>query len=303
MWSKRYMAKQKILITGCGGLLGSELLKYLSKYYIVKGVDLSDFDICNEAIVNKFISNYQPMAVCHTAAYTDVDQAENEKDKVEAVNIIGTENIAKACRNVKAKLIYYSTDYVFSGEKNSPYTEDDIPDPVNNYGQSKLKGEQRVVSILEDYLIMRTSWLYGYKGKNFVHSIIKKGYEQVRSVQREEIISPIKIVDDQIGNPTWCYDVACQTKVMIENNMQGLYHCSSGGEVSWYELSKTIFEILKMKVLLKPCSTEDYPHIAKRPAYSSMENKNLIDAGFNVMRDFKIALSDFLTGQKDIIGK
>lgn len=295
------MAKQKILITGCKGLLGSELLNYFQKDYVVKGVDIADFDICNETAVNEYIEKYQPTAVCHTAAYTDVDQAENEKEKVEAVNILGTENIVQACRSVNAKLIYYSTDYVFNGENNRPYTEDNSPDPLNHYGKSKLEGEQKVSEILDDYVILRTAWLYGYKGNSFVRTIIKKGYEQIRSVQKGEIISPLEIIDDQIGNPTWTNDLAKQTKVLIESNLKGLYHCSSNGEVSWYELAETIFDILDMKILMKAIKTKDYNQIAKRPSYSSLENKCLNDAGLNVMRNYKDALSEFLIKDKDII--
>ncbi len=293
------MDKKKILITGCRGLLGSELLDYFSNDFIVKGIDLPDLDICDFEPIKEFFESFQPSIVCHTAAYTDVDQAENEKEKVEAVNIIGAENIARACSSVNAKLIYYSTDYVFNGEKKKPYIEDDIPDPLNVYGQSKLEGERLVTSILDNYLIIRTSWLYGFKGKSFVRSIIKKGYEQIRAVQRGEIITPLSIVDDQTGNPTWTYDLVKQTKVMIENDLNGLYHCSSIGETSWYELAENIFEMLNMKILMKPCKAKDYPHIARRPAYSSLENKRLNDTGSNNMRDWKVALSEFLTKQKD----
>ncbi|MFH2048794.1 MAG: dTDP-4-dehydrorhamnose reductase [bacterium] len=293
------MTKKKILITGCRGLLGSELLNCFSNDFIVKGIDLPDLDICDFEAVKNIIESFQPSVVCHTAAYTDVDQAENEKEIVEAVNIIGTENIAKACLRVNAKLIYYSTNYVFNGEKKAPYTENDIPYPLNIYGYSKLEGERLVSSILDNYLIIRTSWLYGFKGKSFVRSIIKKGYEQIRAVQRGEIITPLSIVNDQIGNPTSTYDLAKQTKVMIENDLKGLYHCSSIGETSWYDLTKNIFDILNMKILMKPCKAKDYPHIAKRPAYSSLENKCLNDAGLNIMSDWKMALSEFLTKQKD----
>lgn len=293
------MDKKKILITGCRGLLGSELLNCFSNDFMVKGIDLPDLDICDFEAVKNLTESFRPSIVCHTAAFTDVDQAENKKEKVEAVNINGTESIAKACLSVDAKLIYYSTDYIFNGEKKTPYTEEDIPDPLNVYGISKLEGEHCLASILDSYIIVRTSWLYGFKGKSFVRTIIKEGYEQIRAVQRGEIISHIKIVDDQIGNPTWTHELANQTKVMIENDLNGLYHCSSIGETSWYELAENIFKNLNMKILMKPCKTRDYPHIARRPAYSSLENKGLKDLNLNIMRGWEIALSEFLTKQKD----
>jgi len=293
------MAKKKILITGYRGLLGNELYNYFSNDFDVYGIDKTNFDICDKLAVNKLMESFKPMAVCHTAAYTDVDKAENEKEKVEAVNINSTEIIAHACKKAKSKLIYYSTDYVFNGEKNSPYIEDDTPDPINIYGHSKLEGERRVASIFDDFVIMRTSWLYGSKGKSFVRAIIKKGYEQIRAVQRGEIITHIKVVDDQIGNPTWTNDLAYQTKIVIENDLKGLYHSSANGDVSWYGLAKEIFELLNMSILLKPCKSDQYPQIAIRPVYSSLENRRLKELGLDVMRHYKIALSEFLTKKKD----
>jgi dTDP-4-dehydrorhamnose reductase len=210
------------------------------------------------------------------------------------INAEGTENIARACREVGAKLIYYSTDYVFDGAKSSPYVESDPTNPQTHYGRGKLEGEKKVASLLDDYVILRIAWLYGHVGKNFVRTMVQLGFRQMQQSRQGEIITPLKVVDDQLGNPCWTHEVARQTRAVLANNLTGVYHATSEGETSWYGFVRMIFEKLNMPVKVRPCTTEEFPRPAPRPKRSSLENKRLKEAGLNVMRPWDIALAEFL---------
>ena len=210
------------------------------------------------------------------------------------INATGTKNIVNACLQVGAKIIYFSTDYIFDGTKGSPYLESDQPNPKTVYGKSKLEGEKWIVELTDNYAILRIAWLYGTYGKNFLKTILKVGVEQISNKKKGKPVESIQVVDDQVGNPTWTIDVVKQTEKVINNDLKGIFHCTSESEVSWYGFASDIFRILKMNVELKPCTTEEYSRPARRPRYSSLENENLKDAGLNVMRDYKVALQDFL---------
>lgn len=292
--------KDKILITGARGQLGSDLMAVLGQRYEVVGCDIEDFDITNADAVRQHLTQIKPTIVLHAAAFTDVDRCESEPERAMAVNAEATGYIAATCRDLGARMIYYSTDYVFDGKKRSPYVESDEPNPQTAYGRSKLEGERRVREALTAYAILRLAWVYGAHGKNFVRMMLKLGYEQIRAVQRGEIITPLKVVDDQIGNPTWTMDIARQTEVVLrERLLSGIYHCTSAGETSWYGLTERIFAQLRMTVHMRPCTTDQFPRPAPRPAYSALENAALKAAGQNVMRDWREALAEFLTARKE----
>lgn len=268
----------KVLVTGANGMLGQDLCPILEKngYEVVK-TDIHNLDITNSRMVEDVFSKEKPDIVVHCAAYTNVDKAEEDLETARLINAKGTENIAKVCKKINAVMVYISTDYVFNGEiKNEPYKPTDTPKPLNNYGLTKFEGEEAVRKHLEKYYICRTSWLYGHQGKNFVETMITLA-------DRPEI----KVVDDQIGCPTWTVELANAIVQIIKSQNYGIYHTCGTGAVTWYGFAKEIFNLAKLKVNLKPCSTSEYPRPAKRPAYSVMENGG-------ICRDWRIALQDYL---------
>ncbi len=293
------MAKRKILVTGCRGQLGTELMEYLGRRCAVVGVDVHDCDVREYRQVLACLGSTKPDVVVHAAAFTDVDGCETNANTAESINRYGTENVARACAAIGARLVYYSTDYVFDGTKGTPYVESDPPNPRTVYGKSKRGGEDAVTSLLDDFAILRIAWLYGRRGKNFVRTVIRLGFNQRRRIERGRIITPLKVVDDQIGNPCWTVEVARQTEVIIDHGVTGLFHATSEGETSWYGLACAVFQGLDMPVRIRPCTTEEYAGAAPRPKYSSLENKRLRSLGLNVMRDWQIALAEFL-GKKGV---
>lgn len=285
--------KKKLLVTGSKGQLGRDLIDTLSAKYNISGFDIDDVDIRNLEQLKSFFIQKKPGIVLHTAAFIDVDGCESDIETAMSVNAGGTENVALACKDIGAKLVYYSTDYVFDGENNSPYIESDQPNPQTIYGKSKLEGEKKIAEILDNYTILRIAWLYGAHGNNFVRTMIKLGNEQINNVKDGEGKEPLTVVIDQFGNPTWTVEIARQTEVVINNKLTGVYHCTSEGETTWYDFAKTIFMELPMKVFLKSCTTDEFPRPAKRPKYSVLENKNLKDLSLNIMSDYKTALREF----------
>lgn len=286
------MAVDKLLVTGCGGQLGRELVAHFSTKYSVVGVGREECDITDHNLVFSTIKKHKPAVVLHTAACTDVDDCELKPEMAMSVNSIGTGNIARACREVGARLFYFSTDYVFDGNSEVPYVESDVPSPQSVYGQSKLEGERIATSELSNCVIMRVAWLYGAHGKNFVRTMIELGLEQMRS--SKEPLTPLAVVEDQVGNPTWTLEVARQTEQLLAGNITGVVHATSGGETSRYSLAMRIFNELEMLVKIRPCTSDEFPRPAPRPMWSSLDNRRLRESGVNVMRDWKAALADFL---------
>jgi len=284
----------KILVTGHRGQLGTDLMAILSETYEVIGVDLPELDIRDRDAVMDTVRHEQPQVVIHAAAYTDVDGCESDRETAMAVNSEGTRNVAQACAEIGARVIYYSTDYVFDGEKASAYVEDDIPNPGTVYGQSKLAGERAVQEQVDNHLILRIAWVYGQQGKNFVKTMIRLGQQQLEKSSRREKVAPLRVVDDQFGNPTWTVEICHQTSALLETDLKGVYHSTSGGEVSWYRFSQDIFESLGMAIDVQPCTTEEFPRPAPRPGRSSLENVRLKTAGLNRMRGYHEALTEFL---------
>lgn len=276
-------------------------MTYMSDRYSVSGADLPELDITNKSAVINLIMLERPVVVIHAAAYTDVDGCESNPGQAMAVNADGTENIATACRKVGAHLIYYSTDYVFDGAKGAPYVEEDTPNPQTIYGRSKLAGEERIESILDNYVIMRIAWVYGANGRNFVKTIVRLGREQIEKGQKGLFASKLQVVNDQIGNPTWTMDIVRQTDEILKSGLQGLFHASSEHPTSWYDFTTAVFDELRMDVKVEPCTSEQFPRPARRPPCSAMENTRLKQARINVMRDYREALSEFLSVNRERI--
>jgi dTDP-4-dehydrorhamnose reductase len=274
----------KVLVTGAKGQLGYDVVERLKELNIEHiGVDRDDFDLTNENQTKEFILNYKPDVVIHCAAYTAVDKAEDEREICYAVNVLGTKYIAEACREIDAKMVYISTDYVFDGEKEEPYNEDDKPNPINYYGYTKYLGEEEVKKNLQKYFIVRTSWVFGKNGNNFVKTMLRLGQEK-----RE-----IKVVCDQVGSPTYSYDLARLLCDMIQTDKYGTYHATNEGYCSWYEFACEIFKIAGMDVKVIPIRSEEYPAKARRPKNSRLGKKMLYE-NFKKMPSWLEALSTYL---------
>ncbi len=283
-----------ILVTGCRGQLGRDLVASFSADHSVRGVDLEEFDIRDRARTLEAIRKADPGTVLHAAAYTDVDGCKGNRELAMAVNADGAENMALACRKVGARMVYYSTDYVFDGKAGGAYTEDDQTDPQTVYGQSKLAGEQAVQNVLDDYVILRIAWLYGRHGRNFVKTMIKLGFQQLRNRQQGRKVTPLKVVDDQFGNPCWTMDIARQTRAVLSGQLTGLFHATSEGETSWYGFTQGIFATMKLDVVVEPCTSDESPRPAPRPKRSTLSNQRLNEAGLNIMPDWRSSLESFL---------
>ena len=253
----------KILITGAKGMLARDIVSALEPNNELALADIDEFDICQRDDVFSFIGLYRPELVIHCAAYTNVDKAEDEKELVYKINGKGTKNIAEACNVSNIKMLYISTDYVFDGSKGTPYTTDDdcFLKPLNVYGKSKLLGEEHVKNICDKYFIVRTSWLYGKGGKNFVSTMLKLA----------ETHDTVRVVSDQIGRPTYAPHLSHAISKLIQTDSYGVYHISNGGQCSWYEFAKEIFDMADIDIKVEPVTSEQYGIKALRPAYSVMD--------------------------------
>lgn len=270
-------ASMPLLVTGAKGMLGQDLCPILEDAgYEVIETDVDTLDITNAEQVNQVLKDKMPEVVIHCAAYTNVDKAEEDLKTAELINVTGTENIADACGKLGITMVYISTDYVFDGTKDSPYTPQDKPNPINNYGMTKYEGEEAVRSFCEKHYIARTSWLYGHHGKNFVETML--------SLKDKE---ELKVVDDQIGCPTWTVELANGILKLLDSKPYGTYHVCGSGHTSWYGFAKEIFKLSGLEVNLKPCTTDEFPRAAKRPAFSIMENEG-------ICRNWQFALKDYL---------
>lgn len=269
----------KILVTGANGMLGQDLCPILedSGYEVVE-TDVDTLDITSTENVKKVLELEKPDFVIHCAAYTNVDKAEEDLKTAELINVTGTENIADICGKLGITLVYISTDYVFDGEKQEPYLPNDRVNPLNNYGMTKYEGEEAVRSLCDQYYVVRTSWLYGHHGKNFVETMLNIAKNNKN----------LKVVDDQIGSPTWTVDLSNGIISLLKTNAEyGTYHICGAGATSWYGFAKEIFNQAGVDVNLTPCTTNEFPRPAKRPSFSKMES-------FGKCRNWKVALRDYL---------
>ena len=292
----------KIMITGCKGQLGNELQRIIKtgkseignapKEIIeasVLPVDIDELDITNLSAVESFVLKNKPDVIINSAAMTNVDGCETMQDVAFKVNAVGVRNLSMAAKKIGAKLIHVSTDYVFAGDANKPYIEWDTVNPKSAYGASKALGEKYALEFNDKTFIVRTSWLYGYIGKNFVKT--------VRRVIRER--GAITVVNDQIGNPTNANDLAHHILKLALTEEYGIYHCTGNGECSWYDFAVKIAEYSGFGDVVKPCTTEEYPTPTKRPAYSSLRNLALECSIGDEMRDWQVALKEYIEKVED----
>lgn len=281
----------KILVTGATGQLGFDILKELKRRnHIAVGVSSKEMDITNFNEVKDVIKKVNPQAIIHCAAYTAVDNAEEDIEKCRKVNAYGTENIAKICKELDIKMMYYSTDYVFSGEGKDYWKPDDkIKEPLNIYGKTKYEGEIAVQKYLDKFYIIRISWVFGINGNNFVKTMLKLGKER----------DVVCVVNDQIGSPTYTYDLAKLSVDMIESDKYGIYHATNEGICSWYEFAKEIFRQSNTDIKLKGIKSCEFPTKARRPKNSRMNKDKLVENGFNRLPSWQNALSRYLKEIED----
>ena len=279
-----------ILITGILGQLGYDLAKEFTK----RGVEyiapsLEELELTTEAGAKNFILDKKPEMVVHCAAYTAVDKAESEAELALTVNGMGTRWVAEACREIGAKMIYISTDYVFGGDGKTPYEVNDEKKPVNVYGRSKLLGEDAVNALVEKHFIVRTSWVFGINGNNFIKTMLKLGQTKKK----------INVVNDQIGSPTYTPDLSRLLADMAASDKYGTYHATNEGFCSWADFAREIFEQAGLDVEVDGIPTIEYPTPAKRPFNSRLSKKSLDEAGFDRLPPWQDALKRYLVELKN----
>lgn len=282
----------KVLVTGVKGQLGYDVVRELqSRGHEAIGVDIEEMDITDETAVSRVMEETAPEAVIHCSAFTAVDRAEEEQELCYKVNVQGTENIAKMCQKLGCKMLYLSTDYIFSGEGQRPWEPEDTPSPLNSYGQSKYQGEVALRQYVDKYFIVRISWVFGINGNNFIKTMLRLGKEN----------GAVKVVDDQIGSPTYTFDLAKLLVDMIETEQYGAYHATNEGICSWYEFAKEIFQEANMKeVTVTPVSSEEFPVKAKRPKNSRMSKEKLVQNGFSLLPSWQDAVKRYIEELKKV---
>lgn len=279
----------KIAIIGVNGQLGTDLRDVLSAKHEVIGLTHSDIEITNIDSVRAVVSSVQPEVLINTAAYHVVPEAEKFPEQAFNTNGAAVLNLARVCQDKKINLLHYSTDYVFDGEKRKPYIEEDRPNPLNVYANTKLAGEHFALNYCDTSYVVRVSGIYGKvpcraKGGNFITTMLKLAQEK----------SEVRVVADEVLTPTPTYHIASTTETLIETGAFGLYHMSCEGEVSWYEFAREIWKELQLETPLYAASVKDFPPTLKRPFYSVLENKNLKKLGIADMPDWRSALGQFL---------
>lgn len=275
----------KVLVTGFGGQLGFDVMRELTNRGIdATGTTRQDFPLTDMEAMRKRILDYMPDVVVHCAAYTAVDKAEDEPEVAMAVNGEATRCIAELCREIDAKLIYISTDYVFPGTGEAFYEPDEPKAPQNAYGKSKLAGEEYVQKLLDRYFIVRISWVFGINGKNFIRTMLKLS----------ETHDELRVVDDQVGSPTYTVDLAKLLVDMAGTEKYGVYHATNEGICSWAELAAETFRQFGRKTKVTPVASSEYPTKAVRPKNSRMSKQCLDDAGFNRLPGWKDAVGRYL---------
>jgi dTDP-4-dehydrorhamnose reductase len=285
----------KVLVTGVKGQLGHDVVHELTKRnHEAIGVDIEEMDITKEASVHDVIKTTNPEAVIHCAAWTAVDAAEDSVDQVRLVNAIGTENIAKVCRDLNIKMMYISTDYVFNGMGTNFWEPDSsVREPLNVYGQTKYEGELAIEGLLDKYYIVRISWVFGINGKNFIKTMLNLGKNHDK----------LTVVCDQIGSPTYTYDLARLLVDMIETDKYGRYHATNEGLCSWYDFATEIFQQAATMgrteydvdhLTVEPVTADHYPTKAKRPENSRMSKEKLSENGFERLPSWQDAVNRYL---------
>ncbi|RAV13779.1 dTDP-4-dehydrorhamnose reductase [Paenibacillus contaminans] len=275
----------KVAVTGANGQLGKDLVGILrSRGFDVYGFGRDELDICNLDQCQQVLTRTRPEVIIHSAAYTAVDQAESDQDRAYEVNAFGTRNIAVCANEIGAKLVYISTDYVFDGTGQVPYKEFDSTNPNGVYGKSKHAGELLTRSLCHKFFIVRTSWVYGLHGNNFIKTMLKLGKER----------DSLKVVNDQIGSPTYTVDLSHFLVELIQTEKYGIYHASNSGVCSWFDFAKAIFDESGLEIKVEPCTTDEFPRPAPRPKYSAMDHMAIRLNGFADIPPWRDALKRFL---------
>lgn len=285
----------KVLVTGVKGQLGYDVVNELqARGHIAVGVDIEEMDITNAASVKNVLYDCKPDAVIHCAAWTAVDAAEDCIDKVRLVNVTGTENIAQICKELDIKMMYISTDYVFNGQGTEEWQPDDLNrQPLNAYGQTKYEGELAIEKLLDKYFIVRIAWVFGVNGSNFIKTMLGLGKTRDK----------LTVVNDQVGSPTFTYDLARLLVDMIETDKYGRYHATNEGLCTWYEFACEVFrqaagmgrkEYGEDQLVVEPVSADNYPTKAKRPSNSRMSKEKLSENGFERLPAWQDAVSRYL---------
>ncbi|MFJ7736032.1 dTDP-4-dehydrorhamnose reductase [Lysinibacillus sp. NPDC097287] len=282
----------KIMVTGANGQLGQELVRQLSSSeHELFAFTKTELDITDIEKVVAVCNDIQPNIIINAAAYTNVDGAETNQELAFRVNGIGQRNLAVAAEKIGAKICYISTDYVFNGQANSPYTEYMNVDPLGIYGQSKYEGEFLTKTLSTKYFIVRTAWVYGEFGPNFVKTMLKLAEEKPE----------IGVVHDQIGSPTYTVDLAEFLIELVQTEKYGIYHCTNSGTCSWYEFANEIFKVTEKDIVVNPLTSEQFPRPAKRPTYSVLGDLSLHVNGFTPRRHWKDALYDYLNKNNNLL--
>lgn len=275
----------RVLVTGVKGQLGFDVVLELEKRgYEAIGVDVDEMDITDEKKVCEVLDEVKPDAVVHCAAYTAVDAAEDNEKLCRRINVDGTAYISKKCGEIGCKLVYLSTDYVFDGTGEKPWSPDDRVSPLNVYGQSKYDGEVFVRKNTDKHFIIRISWVFGVNGNNFIKTMLRLGKEK----------KSLSVVSDQIGSPTYTKDLSVLLVDMLETEKYGTYHATNEGVCSWYEFAVKIFEEAGLDIDVTPIASKDYPQKAQRPANSRMEKSKLVECGFNKLPSWQDALKRYI---------
>ncbi len=275
----------RVLVTGAKGQLGYDVINELEKRnHEAVGVDIEEMDITDRSSVEETIKNAHVDAVIHCAAYTAVDAAEDNEAICRKVNVLGTEYIARVCKQYDLKMIYISTDYVFDGLGDTPWEPDAERNPQNIYGQTKYEGELAVQRYLEKYYIVRIAWVFGINGKNFVKTMLNLGKTK----------DTLTVVNDQTGSPTYTYDLSRLLVDMIGTDRYGIYHATNEGECTWYEFACEIFRQADMEINVQPVSSDAYPAKAKRPMNSRMSKEKLTEEGFEHLPAWQDALPRYI---------
>lgn len=280
----------KILVTGAHGQLGTAIVRKMSSKHQVFAFGSKQLDIRSEEQVLQATREIMPTYIINCAAYNNVNQAEIYSDEARAVNEIGVHNLAKAAELINATLVHISTDYIFDGEKKKPYTEEDIPNPLNVYGASKYRGELFIQDICSKYIIVRTSWLYSEKENNFPHTILKLAKEKYN----------LNIVSDHIGTPSNTEELAEAIQRLIDNGIYGIYNCSGNGKCSWYEFARKTVELAGISCNIQPIKAKDYKELAKKPVYSVLDNAKIQSVLGYSMKEWEQALEEYFKNNNQV---
>jgi dTDP-4-dehydrorhamnose reductase len=283
----------KIAIIGVKGQLGSDCSTILSQKYTTSGCDIPEIDITSQASVDSYLDAKRPDVIVNCAAYTAVDGCEAELDLSWKVNAEGPKHLARAAARLNSRLVQVSTDYVFDGNRKppAPYLESDETNPLSQYGRSKLAGEEAVEEYASDYITLRTAWLYSSTGGNFLKTMLKLA---LADPNRE-----LKVVNDQFGSLSWSYTLALQIEKLLDSDLTGIAHTTSEGYSSWYEAAQYFLNAMEVPYSMRPCTTEEYPTPAHRPANSILENSVLKKAGICVFTSWQEDVDKFVAKYRE----